>query len=484
MDRSERRQKNLRVFLLPAVLFVCVLSITATAYGEEAPGILHWTFPESPTSYKMYGPIAIPSDGYLGYVVHYSDPDPDGPSYITIEVLWPYEENNCYLGNIPYAEAVPFAGPSLAADQVSPPPVNGDPRFPNALFLPETIRRQVNLVPGKIYSDMKTPVPPGQIFVWVSMPSTSPQIPHQLTVFWEKAYSDADVEVNRVFDKPLDLGRITAPYAINSHIGFISPRGYQIDGQWACVTDNDDFFKFQVSKDGYYYFSYESLNDNWGPRKDTSIYYCMPAAGIQEEDEYGNRYLVNRWWLTEKNIVGPYYLSAGKTYYIDLQREFYSPADALYECNASLLFNIQYGGYTEYLFKEFKIETFFTKNYGVSGNMLFLAASVNNFGTIDGSPNVKINIKDQHGNMQYTHEKLVKIYRSRSVDDPTAISFAWDIPKNYDSVGRHTAEISITENSEIKLHHSIDFWVYKNIPSVTAIIDLLLLTPELHPKSE
>jgi len=122
MDRSERRQKNLRVFLLPAVLFVCVLSITATAYGEEAPGILHWTFPESPTSYKMYGPIAIPSDGYLGYVVHYSDPDPDGPSYITIEVLWPYEENNCYLGNIPYAEAVPFAGPSLAADQVSPPP--------------------------------------------------------------------------------------------------------------------------------------------------------------------------------------------------------------------------------------------------------------------------------------------------------------------------------------------------------------------------
>ncbi|MHB8789794.1 MAG: hypothetical protein ACYDBT_07910 [Desulfobulbaceae bacterium] len=474
-----------QVIFFQIVLLFCILSKIGNAYGEEAATILHWDFPQSTKSYIIYGPITIPSDGYLGFVIHSSEPDPDSLSHINIEVLWPYQENNCYIGNIPYAGTPSSASQSLVIDQMQAPSFSTNSIHPNTITLPELIRRQENIIPGKIYSDMKTAVPQGLILIQVTTPTTSPQIPHQLTVFWEKAYADADVEPNRVFDKPLDLGRISAPYKINSQIGFISSKDYQIDGQWACLLDSDDYFKFQVSKNGYYYFSYESLNDNWYNQISTSpLTYCMPAAGIHEEDSYGSRYIEYRWWLIDKNIIGPYYLSTDKTYYLNLQRQSYSDRDSRYECTANLIFNIQYGGYTKYNFFNFYIFTPISDDYGIAGKKLFIRHSVTNSGTIDGKPNVRINIKDQYGNLQYTREKTVTISRSLHLFDATVIEFEWDIPQNYANDGNHTAEIIISENSDIKLQHASDFVVYKNVPPVIEIIELLLLTPLLYPDQE
>lgn len=333
MKNTSRRT---RIFCLLVFLTLSYVFITH-ASAQDTDSFKTWTFPYQVYTYpdNWHGPIETPADGYLGIRVKYTKPQNDPSFVLNVTVHWPEDENNCYSGSIPTPTATTFRNSDAETFVKSTAS-----SYPTGFV--EKIRVYGTVQPDTFIFDDKTPVPSGFLFIETyrySNIDANKKIPYELTVFWVRAWPEADPEYNRVFDKPVDLGRKLAPFEISSHIGFISPRAFEYGGKWACVRDINDYFKFKVQKSGYYFITFSSTND-WGI--DNGTYYCRPVvSGLQEETSSGSRYLSPEWWLKEKDRIGPYYFSTANTYYLDMQSQYSSHTTAPYECNASVLFTVQ-----------------------------------------------------------------------------------------------------------------------------------------------
>lgn len=452
------------------------LLLCTDVFAQDAESYKTWTFPYKSYGYITYhGPIQIPADGYLGILVKYTKPQNDSTFSLEVEVHWPIAENNCSL-NVPVLPSTTSIEPSL-----KPFEDKSLPQESGALYYPinnhKLIRDYGTVQPNTILFDDNSPVPAGLLFFEVVVHSdiaANKNIPYELTVFWDRAFPESDVEYNRVFDKPVDLGRKPAPFEISSHIGFILPRAYPVGDKWACIRDDNDYFKFKVQKSGYYVITYSSIND-WGV--DTTSRYCRPVAGLQEQTANGGmKYLNSEWWLKEKDRIGPYYFSSENTYYIDLQSSYQNPSYMFYECNASVLFNFEYEGYVKYY--DGKI---FVSHYDYWSTALLEAGEsypinvyFTNSGTITGNPVLKLIIQNPTGKIVHTSYNHVTVPPGRSV----IVALLWDIPKTYRDEGTHNIKVEIRESTELKLVLTTKAIVFKKKPAIAPVLDLLL-TPDL-----
>ena len=370
-----RRHPLTRLVCFILVLIASVLLFAGNADADDSTDFLFWSFPET-TTYETYA-ITVPADGYLGIRAEYDKSKVDFGD-LAVEVQFYPLKNGCYGLGVPkdclnsvtentvdtVKGCVQMPDLQNPARQVQITPVlNTIKKYDSAEtnvvlydvdappdLIPSPIGLYSNIASDVIYFDTNTPLPPGIIDIQVKSAPLDKNykiVPYKLSVFWDQAFPDSDLEYNRVFDKPLDLGTINPPYQFPSHIGWMTNLGIQCEGKWVCMYDKDDYFKFKVQTSGYYSITYTSIND-WGI--DTESNYCMPAvSGLYEEDASGRRNLnSDTWWLKEKDRIGPFYLSAGKTYYMDFQREYLIASGYSSECNASVLFKIEKAGYTKY----------------------------------------------------------------------------------------------------------------------------------------
>lgn len=426
-----------------AVVMAVVLSFMGNALGDDTM-FTSWSF--SAELNTEHGPIQVPAaDGYIGIMLQYQEPLDTSKFSAEVTVSWPSVENNC---------------PSYPPGQK------------------HTLRYFRNVKPNVLLFDEKIPVLAGS-FLYIDVHlrdsyNPSDKFPYKLTVFWERAYPDADPEPSQMPDNPFNLGIISAPFEFSSHIGFQQPGGFNYGGEYICGPgrDNSDFFKFQVKESGYYVITFASTND-WAV---DSPYYCNPVvSGLQEEDSPGiGRYLSSEWWLKEKDHIGPYYLSKEKTYYLDLQSQGWSSPDSPYECNASVLFTIKDGGYADYWLKEIADELPWpiTREAGEGIAVLY---DLMNTGSIEGNPViVRMKVQDPSGNIVYTSQLSVSIAPQDYITSKL-IRFFWQIPKSYNKNGIHNIYVEVLENNKVLDRKSRKLFVLKNIPPVTGVINLLLL---------
>ena len=455
------------------VLILFGLLFSADVFAEDTESFKTWKFLYKSYSATYYhGPIQIPADGYLGIRVKYSKPQNDTTFDFQVTVHWPYAENDCYFGSIPRPTSTTSIDASLKSEDKSLLQKSG------VLYSPfnnhKKIREYGGVAPDTTLFDDNTPVPAGNLFFEVFVYSTiaaNQNIPYELTIFWERAFPEADVEYNRVFDKPVDLGRKLAPFEISSHIGFILPRAYEYGGLWACIRDDNDYFKFKVQKSGYYVITYASTND-WGV--DTTYHYCRPVAGLQEETASGSmKYLNSEWWLKETDRIGPYYFSTENTYYLDLQSSYESRLALPYECNASVLFTVGYEGYVKYIDGRIVIGSILLPSPTPLlevGKSNTIRVSFKNSGTITGNPKLKLIIQNPSGKTVYTSYNQVTAPPGYSIDK----TLLWDIPKTYKDEGIHNIKVEILESTELKLVLTTKAIVVKKIPAIAPVLNFLL----------
>ena len=494
-----RRHPLARLMYVILMLIASVLLFAGNADADDSTDFLFWSFPET-TTYETYA-ITVPADGYLGIRAEYDKSKVDFGD-LAVEVQFYPLKNGCYGLGVPkdclnsvtentvdtVKGCVQMSNLQNPARQVQITPVlNTIKKYDSAEtnvvlydvdappdLIPSPIRLYSDIESGVIYFDTNTPVPPGIIDIQVKnvpMDKNYNPLPYKLSVFWDKAFPDSDQEYNRVFDKPLDLGTINPPYQFPSHIGWMTNLGITCEGKWVCTYDDDDYFKFKVQTSGYYSITYTSIND-WGV--DTESNYCKPAvSGLYEEDASGRRNLnSNTWWLKEKDRIGPFYLSAGKTYYMDFQRKYLIASGYSSECNASVLFKIEKAGYTKYDIAE--INTY--PEVGQSGKQLDVQVKVNNKGTVDGMPFIKMTITNPSGMIVRTEQLSGYV----AYNYHTSFFFKWMIPRLYKNEGIHNIKVEIFEGDQLRYTKSSKLLVLKKLPAVAPIIDMLLLSPSLN----
>jgi len=454
------------------------LLFTTAVFAEDTETYKLWTFPRKSYGFIYYhGPIQIPADGYLGILVKYTKPQNDSTFHFNVTVHWPLAENNCYFGSIPTPTSTTSIDPSLTAFENE-----NLPQESGALYSPTNNHKKIRVYgsvpPDTILFDDNAPVPAGLLFFEVYIYSSidaNQEIPYELTVFWDRAFPESDVEYNRVFDKPVDLGRKLAPFEISSHIGFIMPRAFSYGGKWACIRDDNDYFKFKVQKSGYYVITYSSIND-WGV--DTTYHYCRPVAGLQEETASGSmKYLNSEWWLKETDRIGPYYFSTENTYYLDLQSSYWGVSGMPYECNASVLFTVGYEGYVKYIDGRIVVNDISPDitpllKVGESGPF---TVSFKNSGNITGNPALKLIIQNPSGKIVHTSYGQVTVLPGKTI----AKVLIWNIPKTYKDEGIHNIKVEIRESTELKLVLTTKAIVLKNPPAIAPVLELLLDWHEL-----
>ena len=489
-----KRHPLARLVYVILLLIASVLLLAGNVDADDSTDFMVWNFPES-TTYDT-NTITIPADGYLGIRAEY-DKSKVAFGDLSVEIQFYHSKNGCYGLGIPTycldsaSENTVDTAKSCAqmpdlqsrARQVhTRPALNTIKKYDSAEtnvvpddgnappdLIPSPIGLYSNIASDVIYFDTNTPVPPGIIDIQVKSAPLDKNykiVPYKLSVFWDQAFPDSDLEYNRVFDKPLDLGTINPPYQFPSHIGWMTNLGIQCEGKWVCMYDKDDYFKFKVQTSGYYSITYTSIND-WGI--DTESNYCMPAvSGLYEEDASGRRNLnSDTWWLKEKDRIGPFYLSAGKTYYMDFQREYLIASGYSSECNASVLFKIEKAGYTKYEIS--KISVF--PAVGLSGEEIEFVFQVSNEGTVDGKPFIKMTITNPSGLIVQTEQQLGYVY----CYSYNPFVFKWMIPRLYKNEGIHNIKVEIFEGDQLRYTKSSKLLVLKKLPSVAPLIDLLLL---------
>lgn len=425
-----------------AVVMAVVLSFMGNAIGDDTM-FTSWNF--SAETNTEHGPIQVPAaDGYVGIMLQYQEPQDTSKFSAEVTVSWPSAENDC-------------------------------PSYPTGQK--HTLRHFRNVKPNVLLFDERTPVLAGSfLYIDVHISDSyypSDKFPYKLTVFWERAFPEADPEPSQMPDNPFNLGIISAPFEFSSHIGFQQPGGGTYGGEYICGPgrDNSDFFKFKVKESGYYVVTFASTND-WVV---DSPYYCRPVvSGLQEEDSPGiGRYLSSEWWLKEKDHIGPYYLSKEKTYYLDLQSEGWSSTDSPYECNASVLFTIKDGGFTNYV-----INGQYFPDTAETGKPVTLKYYLWNLGTIKGNPVVvELKIYDPSGHMVYTSQQSISLDPMSFYDDGYRIFFTWQIPKSHKNTGIHIITAEILENNRVVDKESAKLMVHRKVPPVSAVIEMLLLGP-------
>jgi hypothetical protein len=435
--RDLRHGPIARVLGSLAVVMAMVLSFMGNAFASDPEYFKVWHFSsETPAEHL----IQVPADGYIGIYVKYAKPqDITEYFHMDVTVYWPPKEN-------------------------------GWPDYGRAEI--EKIRKYIDVEPATVLFDDNTPVLAGNFFYIEVYPYlTNPiyhysKFPYELTVFWERAYPEADQEDNSAFDKPLDLGIISVPFEFSSHIGFQKPWTFR--GASFAGGDTNDYFKFKVKDSGYYVISYASAND-WGV--DTSLRYCRPVvSGLFQEDAYSGNYISPKWFLKEKDHIGPYYLLKENTYYLDLQSEHWTSYEAPYECNASVLFMIK-GGYTNYWLKGMNDLPW--PDTVKPGELVRRSYILTNTGTIEGNPVVvRMKIQSPSGQIVYTAQQSISIDPHNR--NEREIVFDWKIPKSYKNEGIHNINVEVLENNKVVDRQSQKLIVLKNIPPVTAIINLLL----------
>ena len=496
-----RRHPLTRLVCFILVLIASVLLFAGNADADDSTDFLFWSFPET-TTYETYA-ITVPADGYLGIRAEYDKSKVDFGD-LAVEVQFYPLKNGCYGLGVPkdclnsvtentvdtVKGCVQMPDLQNPARQVQITPVlNTIKKYDSAEtnvvlydvdappdLIPSPIRLYSDIESGVIYFDTNTPVPPGIIDIQVKnvpMDKNYNPLPYKLSVFWDKAFPDSDQEYNRVFDKPLDLGTINPPYQFPSHIGWMTNLGITCEGKWVCMNDKDDYFKFKVQTSGYYSITYTSIND-WGV--DTESNYCKPAVSVlYEEDASGRRNLItNTWWLKEMDRIGPFYLSEGKTYYMDFQREYLIASGYSSECNASVLFKIEKAGYTKYDIAEMNTNP----DVGQSGKTIYIAVPIRNTGTVDGSPLIKMTIRNPLDQIIHTEQRVNEVILHDGLIY-TRI-FMWVIPKSYRNEGIHNIKVEIFEGDQLRYTESSKFLVLKKLPPVAPIIDMLLLSPSLN----
>lgn len=489
-----RRAPLARLVYVILMLIASVLLFAGNVDADDSTDFMVWNF-SGTTTYDTYT-ITIPADGYLGIRAEY-DKSKVVFGDLSVEIQFYHSKNGCYGLGIPTycldsasentvdtakscVQMPDLQNPArqvqirralnaikkydFAENNVVPYDVDAPPDL-----IPSPIRLYSDIESGVIYFDTNTPVPPGIIDIQVKnapMDKNYNPLPYTLSVFWDKAFPDSDQEYNRVFDKPLDLGTINPPYQFPSHIGWMTNLGITCEGKWVCTYDDDDYFKFKVQTSGYYSITYTSIND-WGV--DTESNYCRPAVTVlYEEDASSRRNLnSNTWWLKEKDRIGPFYLSAGKTYYMDFQRVYLIASGYSSECNASVLFKIEKAGYTKYEIS--KISVF--PAVGLSGEEIEFVFQVSNKGTVDGKPFIKMTITNPSGLIVYSEQQSGYVYYKYL----TSFFFEWMIPRLYKNEGIHNIKVEIFEGDQLRYTKSSKFLVLKKLPSVAPLIDLLLL---------
>ena len=426
-----------------AAVMAVVLLFMGSAIGDDTM-FTSWNF--SAETSTEHGPIQVPAaDGYVGIILQYREPQDTSKFSAEVTVSWPSVENNC-------------------------------PSYPTGQK--HTLRHFRNVIkPNVLLFDERTPVLAGS-FLYIDVHirdsyNPSDKFPYKLTVFWERAFPEADPEPSQMPDNPFNLGIISAPFEFSSHIGFQQPGGGTYGGEYICGPgrDNSDFFKFKVKESGYYVVTFASTND-WVV---DSPYYCRPVvSGLQEEDSPGiGRYLSSEWWLKEKDHIGPYYLSKEKTYYLDLQSEGWSSTDSPYECNASVLFTIKDGGYTYYV-----INGQYFPDTVETGELVELVYWIKNRGTIKGNPVVvRVQIYDPWGHIVYTSQKSISLEPEPSSLEVHEFVFDLKIPKSHKNTGIHKIKAEIIENDEVVYTRSKKITVLRKVPPVSAVIEMLLLGP-------